>query len=64
MIRNEGSAILWTFGEHLVVRDDLVLGFLLFRRGRKTKSYTSTTHYKQKAHKYWLQRFIFAAESS
>ena len=25
---NQESAILWTFGEHLVVRDDLVLGFL------------------------------------
>jgi hypothetical protein len=25
---NQESAILWTFSEHLVVRDDLVLGFL------------------------------------
>jgi hypothetical protein len=24
---NQESAILWTFGEHFVVRDDLVLGF-------------------------------------
>jgi len=27
---NQESAILWTFGEHFVVRDDLVLGFLHF----------------------------------
>jgi len=25
---NQESAILWTFGEHFVVRDDLVLGLL------------------------------------
>src|SRR6266404_9363135 len=35
-----------------------------FRRSIKTKSYTSTAHYKPKVHKYWLQRFIFATESS
>ena len=35
-----------------------------FRRSSKTKSYTSTPHCKPKVHKYWLQRFIFATESS
>src|ERR1700731_3706336 len=35
-----------------------------FRRSIKTKSYTSTAHHKPKVHKYWLQRFIFAMESS
>src|SRR6266853_3729741 len=35
-----------------------------FRRSSKTKSYTSTAHYQPKVHKYWLQRIIFATESS
>src|SRR6266849_5841492 len=35
-----------------------------FRRSTDTKSYTSTAHYKPKVHKYWLQCFIFATESS
>src|SRR5216684_4699609 len=35
-----------------------------FRRSINTKSYTSTSHYKPKVHKYWLQCFIFATESS
>src|ERR1700746_1287681 len=35
-----------------------------FRRGSKTKNYTSTPHCKPKVHKYRLQRLIFATESS
>src|ERR1700686_3435849 len=35
-----------------------------FRRSINTKSYTSTAHHKPKVHKYRLQRFIFATESS
>src|ERR1700757_1408646 len=35
-----------------------------FRRSINTKSYTSTSHYETKVHKYWLQCFIFATESS
>src|SRR6266481_2233477 len=35
-----------------------------FRRSSNTKSYTPTSHYKPKVHKYWLQWVIFATESS
>jgi hypothetical protein len=35
-----------------------------FRRSINTKSYTSTSHNQSKVHKYWLQCFIFATESS
>src|SRR6266852_4516260 len=38
--------------------------FNFLRRSINTKSYTSTSHYKPKVHKYWLQCFIFAMESS